>query len=69
MHARNVYQVLGKDLDTPSKMLIAWTKLTRKGEPMGGTATAINLAKKFGVEVLHLGREEDMLRIQRFLGD
>lgn len=42
MHTRNVFQVLGRDLKTPSKMLIAWTKLTRAGEPMGGTATAIS---------------------------
>src|SRR5437870_9453166 len=42
MHTRNVFQVLGKTLDQPSKMLIAWTRLDKHGNPKGGTATAID---------------------------
>src|SRR5690606_30646410 len=43
LHARNVYQVLGKTLDTPSDFLICWTE---GGEEKGGTRTAIKLAKE-----------------------
>lgn len=51
LHARNVYQVLGKDLQTPSSFLICWTK---KGESVGGTRTAIELALKKGIPVYNL---------------
>lgn len=69
MHARNVYQVLGQDLKTPSKMLVAWTKLTKAGQPMGGTATAIRLAEKYGVACFNLNKEVDYERIQIYLGE
>lgn len=68
MHARNVYQVLGQDLKTPSKMLVAWTKLTKAGQPMGGTATAIRLAESYGVTCFNLNKEVDYERIQIYLG-
>lgn len=69
MHTRNVFQVLGRDLKTPSKMLIAWTKLTRAGEPMGGTATAIRLAEKHNIPCFNLNRVEDLARILKYLED
>lgn len=68
-HSRNVFQVIGTDFSTPSKMLIAWTKLTKAGEPMGGTATAINLAKRYGVEVFNLNKPEDKERVLAFIGE
>jgi hypothetical protein len=68
MHTRNVFQVLGKTLDTPSKMLIAWTKLDKAGNPKGGTATAINLAKENGVETFNLNKPEDFERIKKWIG-
>ncbi len=51
LHTRNVYQVLGPDLNTPSDFLICWTK---DGRPTGGTATAINLALKHGIMVYNI---------------
>jgi hypothetical protein len=53
LHARNVYQVLGRDMRTPSKGLICWTP---RGESVGGTRTAIVLALKHNVPVINLGR-------------
>lgn len=53
LHGRNVYQVLGKDLKSPSDLLICWTK---NGESVGGTRTAIELAKKYGVPIINLGK-------------
>jgi hypothetical protein len=68
MHTRNVFQVLGRFLDAPSKMLIAWTRLDKRGNPKGGTATAINLAKANGVETFNLNKAEDHERISKWIG-
>ena len=51
LHARNVHQVLGKDLKTPSEFLVCWTK---NGKESGGTATAIKLAKLHNILVFNL---------------
>lgn len=69
LHARNVFQVLGRDLKTPSKMLVAWTKLTKAGEPMGGTATAIRLAEKHNIPCFNLNKPVDLARILKYLED
>jgi hypothetical protein len=68
MHTRNVFQVLGKTLDQPSKMLIAWTKLDNQGNPKGGTATAIKLATENGVQCFNLNKAEDYERITKWIG-
>lgn len=52
LHARNCYQVLGKDLRTPADFVICWTQY---GKIVGGTATAIRLAQRHGIPVLNLG--------------
>ena len=52
LHARNCYQVLGKDLSTPSDFLICWTEGAKKS---GGTRTAIVLAEKNKIPILNLG--------------
>lgn len=67
MHRRNVYQVLGRDLKTPSSMLVAWTKLTKQGAPKGGTATAIKLATNHGIPCYNLNKPEDLEKIQKYL--
>lgn len=46
LHLRNVNQVLGADLNTPSKFLICWAKTDKQGSPIGGTRTAYNFAQK-----------------------
>lgn len=51
LHARNCYQVLGKDLKTPSEFLICWTV---NGEDVGGTRTAIVLARMHKIPVYNL---------------
>jgi hypothetical protein len=60
LHARNVHQVLGKDLKTPSKFLICYTE---DGLPSGGTATAIRLAYEREIPVynLHNGLDKNKL--------
>jgi hypothetical protein len=52
LHARNVHQVLGDNLMTPSKFLVCWTL---DGLSQGGTRTAIMLAKEVKIPVYNLG--------------
>jgi len=55
LHARNVHQVLGEHLNSPSLFLICWTP---NGKIIGGTATAINLAKEYNIPVFNLGKSD-----------
>lgn len=50
--ARNVYQVLGYDLKTPSEFILCWTK---NGKLKGGTSQAIRIANDYGINVINLG--------------
>lgn len=52
IHARNIHQVLGRDLKTPSKIVICYTK---DGVYKGGTVTAMNTADRNGIPVVNLG--------------
>lgn len=52
LHARNIHQVLGQDLKTPSNVVVCWTP---EGQEVGGTRTAIVCAKRNGVPVVNLG--------------
>lgn len=66
LHTRNVFQVLGKDLNSPSKFLICYAE--PKGDSIsGGTATAYNLAKSRGIECFNLYFGENITRLQGFL--
>lgn len=59
LHTRNAYQVLGKNLNRPSEVLICWTP---HGNTIGGTATAIRLAHKREVPVINLGEKHWTIR-------
>jgi len=50
MHTRNVFQILGHDLNTPVQKVICWTP---EGKVVGGTATAIRLAERNQIEVIN----------------
>lgn len=53
LHTRNVYQVLGKDLRSPSEFLICWAQPTVNGVK-GGTNTAYQIAKAYGIPIYNL---------------
>lgn len=62
LHARNCYQVLGRNLDEPSRFLVCWTSDGAASESectraTGGTAMAIRLASRFGVPIFNLRNE------------
>lgn len=67
LHSRNVYQVLGLDLKTPSSFLIAYSQPTKDGGVKGGTATAWELAKKYNIPTFNLHNNEDRSRIEAWL--
>lgn len=50
LHARNIYQVLGMNLATPSKFLLCWTP---DALDKGGTRTAIVLAREHAIPVFN----------------
>lgn len=63
LHARNVHQVLGRDLDHPilSSGVVCWTpdgSLDGQGPRCGGTGQALRIASAYGVHVTNLARPE-----------
>lgn len=64
LHARNCYQVLGRDLQTPSEFLVCWTL---NGQDIGGTRTAICLARMNNIPVWNLGRTETEYMVRSVL--
>lgn len=59
LHGRNAFQVLGRDLHTPSSGLICWTQdgcmsHEQRSIRTGGTGTAISIASAYGVPVSNL---------------
>ena len=50
--SRNVYQILGEDLESPSNAVICWTP---DGEVVGGTGLAIKIAQSKKIPVFNLG--------------
>lgn len=53
-HTRNVHQIHGYNLDQPVQAVVTWCVTDKKGKPMGGTATAINLASQANIPVINL---------------
>lgn len=70
--ARNCYQVLGVELDTPSDFVVCWTPdgceshLTRTSKS-GGTGLAISLASKSSIPIYNLANEHSMFAMSMVL--
>jgi hypothetical protein len=61
LHSRNVHQILGQNLDSPTKFVVGWTPdgaTTVTTNKTGGTGQAIRIAVGYGVEVFNLQRED-----------
>lgn len=67
LHSRNAYQVLGGDLNSPSKFLICWARGGKDGVPVGGTRTAWVLAQNYGIPCFNLINEGHFKRISKML--
>lgn len=71
LHIRNVFQVLGYGLDTPSEFLVCWTPdgaETETSKKTGGTGTAIRIANTYGIPVFNLFNEDCLERLSDYLG-
>jgi hypothetical protein len=58
LHARNTFQVFGRNLDTPSDFVIAWTpdgavNTETRTVATGGTGQAIDMASRKGIPVFN----------------
>lgn len=51
LHTRNIYQILGQNLDTPVKCVVCWTK---DGKSTGGTGQALRLAEYLEIPIFNL---------------
>ena len=58
LHARNMHQVLGQDLKTPSLFLVCWTP---GGELKGGTAQAIRLALAHNIHIFNIANPQELV--------
>ena len=73
LHGRNAFQVLGKDLKTPSRFLVCWTpdacfSHEDRSRQTGGTGTAISIADHYNVQIFNLGFKPHLDRIAAFVG-
>ncbi len=64
LHTRNVFQVLGPTLDSPSEFVLCWTA---DGEASGGTGQALRIAASHGVPVYNLQRSRERAHVERHL--
>lgn len=65
LHARNILQILGKDVATPTHVVLCWTP---EGKALGGTATAIKMAEELEIEVVNFFRLKEALeRVEKLL--
>lgn len=67
LHTRNVFQVLGPNIDVPSKALICWAPPDKNYVVKGGTGTAVRLAMEYNVPVHNLYFESVQKKFQRLI--
>jgi len=66
LHTRNIYQILGEDLNTPSNVLFCYAEPTTKGVK-GGTNTAWLLAHKYNIPCYNFYYQEHIDKIKELL--
>jgi hypothetical protein len=64
LHARNVCQILGANLDSPVDFVICWTS---DGKASGGTGQAIRIAEDYDIPVYNLFGNEDLMILRGIL--
>ena len=65
-HTRNAFQILGRDLETPSQFTVLWAPV--KGDTVdGGTATALQLSRRHGIPTYNFAVAAERDAFYRFL--
>jgi hypothetical protein len=70
LHARNGYQVLGPQLDSPASFVACWTpdgSLDGSTRSAGGTGQALRIAAGLGVGVVNLCRADHRSEVEALL--
>lgn len=72
LHARNCFQVLGRDLETPVRFLLCWTPCGSETAGQcnistGGTATAIRLAHRHSIPIFNFANEGRKAEFKKFI--
>lgn len=65
LHGRNSMILLGKNLNTPVRFVICWTK---DGKDTGGTGLGIRIAEHLKIPIFNLYKYEDKKRLLDFIG-
>ena len=63
LHARNGFQVLGKDLNTPVSIVLFWSKYVLKG----GTSQALRIAATRDIPIFNVGIKQDRIKLSKHL--
>jgi hypothetical protein len=72
LHARNMHQILGRDLQSPVDFVVCYTpdgSLTGHGPDTGGTATALRLAYRNNIPVINIKRPDHAAELAAYLRD
>jgi hypothetical protein len=56
LHTRNVFQVLGQDLQTPSEFVVCYTN---DGTASGGTGQAMRIADAYNIPIYNIHNSDD----------
>lgn len=68
LHTRNVHQILGINLDSPSKFVICWAEPRgTNGDVKGGTGTAVRLGMSHGCTIFNLYYPDVQERMRNFV--
>lgn len=65
LHARNVAQIYGADLQTPVELVLCWAPPTPDGSVSGGTRTAVELARRADVPVYNFATAQGTQALQQ----
>ena len=72
LHGRNIFQVLGIDLNKPSSFLICWTpdgctSHRERNFRTGGTGTAISVADAYKIQIVNLYIKQHLDRAVKYI--
>lgn len=62
LHTRNIFQVTGADLDSPSQFVVYWAPEAH-GQVFGGTRTAVVYARELGIPTFNLLFGKEPLKV------
>ena len=65
LHTRNVHQVLGLDVETPSKFVLCYSEANKgkRGDYVGGTGQALRIATHLRIPIFNLAEAPSILEI------